>query len=164
LTSGRIYDVLESIGRRMWHWSSTRTRRNSAVALLLLWVFAIANACAFDSPTIGAHLDANAASIRDAGDATMAPVVRNHVATGIAVDTTRSNRSQEACVDTYDIGPLSAVGNLPEAGSEKPLGLSPAVTQLTVARPIDLVQSLIDNPRPLETAVPLRTRYVRLAL
>jgi hypothetical protein len=39
-----------------------------------------------------------------------------------------------------------------------------SVILLTVAKPIDQVQRPIVDQRPLETAIPLRVRFVRLAL
>ena len=144
--------------------SNSRTKRNSAVALLLLWVFAIANACAFVPLSIGVELTSGDPSIFVAGDAAAPSVAKANVVMGIGIDNTGSNRSDGPCVDTSRFGPLSVVDIQSDPGSEQPNGLPPAVTPLTVAISIDPVQRQIDNLRPLETAIPLRVRYVRLAL
>ena len=144
--------------------SNTRAKRNSAVALLLLWVFAIANACAFDPLSIGVQFTSGDPSIFDAGDLVVPSAVETDVVMGIAIDSSGSNRSDGLCVDTSRFGPLSVVGILPDSGSEQANGLPAAVTPLTMATSIDLVQRQINNFRPLETAIPLRLRYARLTL
>lgn len=149
---------------RMKDLSNARTKRNSAVALLLLWVFAIANACAFDPLSIGGQFGSGGPSIFDAGDVVVPSVAGTDVVMGIAIDSSGSNRPEGPCVDTSRFGPLSVVGILPDAGSEHPIGFPPAVTPLTMAISIDLVQRQIDELRPLETAIPLRLRYARLTL
>ena len=97
--------------------SNTRAKRNSAVALLLLWVFAIANACDFDPFSIGVQFTSCDPSIFDAGDVVVPTVVNTDVVMGIAIDSSGSNRSDGLCVDTSRFGPLSVVGILPDSGS-----------------------------------------------
>lgn len=132
--------------------------------MLLLWVFAIANACVLDPLSIGQQRTSGDRSIFHVGVAAMPLVVTTDVVIGMAIDSTGSIRLEGPCVDTSDFGPPSVVGILPDAGLEQPNLLPPAVTRLSAVTPIDLVQSPIDEQRPLETAIPLRVRYVRMAL
>ena len=144
--------------------SATRTKRNWAIAMLLLWVFAIANACVFDPLSMGVRLAAGDASINSAGGAASASTVKTDYFASSASHGIRSENSGGPCLDVADFGPNSVISIEADAGFD-PLNVLPsAVTQLTVAKPIDLVQRPIDDQRPLETAIPLRVRYVRLAL
>lgn len=120
--------------------------------MLLLWVFAIANACAFDPQFIGA------------GDAARSSTVKTDYSRNSASHGVGSEDSDEPCLNASDFGPNSVINVQSHAGSDPPDVLPPAVAHLTAVTPIDLVQRPIDDQRPLETAIPLRVRYVRLAL
>jgi hypothetical protein len=144
--------------------STTRYKRNSAIALLLLWVFAIANACVLDPLSIDVRFTTGDTSIISAGGAAFTSAVKSDHFIGSASDGTESEGSGDPCLDASDLGPLSAIGIQSNAGFDQPNVLPLAVALLTVAKPIDQVQRLIDDQRPLETAIPLRVRYVRLAL
>lgn len=144
--------------------STTRYKRNSAVAMLLLWVFAIANACVLESLTIDARFITGDPSIISAGDATFASAVKSDHFIGSSSDGTGSEGSGGPCLDASDFGPVSGFGIQSNAGFDQPNVLPFAAVLLTVAKPIDQVQRPIDDQRPLETAIPLRVRYVRLAL
>jgi hypothetical protein len=144
--------------------STTRYKRNSAIALLLLWVFAIANACVLDPLSIDVRFTTGDASIISAGGAAFTSAVKSDHFIGSANDGTGSEGSGGPCLDTSDFGPVSAFDIQSNAGFDQPNVLPLSVILLTVAKPIDQVQRPIVDQRPLETAIPLRVRYVRLAL
>ena len=144
--------------------STIRYKRNSAIALLLLWVFAIANACVLDPLSIDVQFTTGDPSIISAGDAAFTSAVKSDYFIGSASAGTGSEGSGGPCLEASDVGPLSAFGIQSNAGFDLPNVLPLAVVFLTVAKPNDQVQRPIDNQRPLETAIPLRVRYVRLAL
>ena len=144
--------------------SKTRYKRNSAIALLLLWVFAIANACVLDPLSIDARFTTGDASIISAGDATFTSDVKSDHFIGRASDGTGEEESGGPCLDASDFGPVSAIGIQSNTGFDLPNALPLAVALLTEAKPIDQVQRPIVDQRPLETAIPLRVRYVRLTL
>lgn len=144
--------------------STTRYKRNSAIALLLLWVFAIANACVLEPLAIDARFTTGDPSIISAGDAGFTLAVKSDYFIASASDGTGSKGSGGPCLEASGFGPVSAIGIQSSAGFDQP-DVSPlAVVLLTVTKPIDLVQRPIDDQRSLETAIPLRVRYVRLAL
>lgn len=142
--------------------SATHYKRNFAIALLLLWVFAIANACVLDPLSIDVQFTTGDPSIISAGNATFISAAKFDYFIGSASDGTWSAGSGGPCLEASDFGPLSAIGIQSNAGFEHLNVLPPAVTRLTVATPIDLVQRPIDEQRSLETAIPLRVRYRRL--
>lgn len=144
--------------------STTRYKRNSAMALLLLWVFAIANACVVDPLSIDVRFTTGDASIISAGGAAFTSAVESDHFIGSANDGTGSEGSGGPCLDTTDFGPVSAFDIRSNAGFDQPNVLPLSVVLLTVAKPIDQVQRPIVDQRPLETAIPLRVRFVRLAL
>ena len=145
--------------------SITRTKRNWAIAMLLLWVFAIANACVFEPLSIGVQVAASDGSmIIGESDSTRSSMVNTDHTSSSASHDIGSEESDVGCLDVARFGPNSVIDIQADAEFDRSDALPAAVTQWAVATPIDLVQRPIDELRPLVTAIPLRVRYVRLTL
>lgn len=145
--------------------SNKRTKRDTAFAALLVWVFALAsglaNACLLEAPGRHAQLHSDVAKTRS--EAAVAP--RSTVHEGaVESDDDDSHSSRESCLKACDDGSKAPVKLQTGLDLTDP-GTAPlvAVVWNTATPFISAPSRMHDLPPPL-VGPPFRVRYARLAL
>lgn len=150
-------------GSDMKLFAETRTKRNTACVVLLVWVFAlasgVANACLLEWP--GPHSTESTAVVVETGHPPVDLVALVGTSTG---HDDKSDAGKESCLKVCDQG----THTLPTAyssGDNADPGLAPWVVTLWTGS-----QERVSAPRRMMTAtipivgLPVRVRYSRLAL
>ena len=128
--------------------SNTRTKRHTAFAVLLVWLFALAsgfaNACLLQTPTV--HSSAAGVALSEPSHESF-EFGAKEACLKVCDDGSRAVPSAHAAADHTDPGPAPFVTTLWAA----------AVPSVSTPRRLDLLQVRTEGP-------PLRVRYSRLAL
>ena len=144
--------------------SNRRTRRNTAIAALSVWLFAlssgIANACLLEESVGHSH-----SHVADAGsEQHHAHVALSGHSEGVANDEHESDVTREACLKVCDDGAKAPV-KLQASPDLLDTGLPPLVALAwDEATPVASGPSQKDALRPPIVGPPFRVRYSRLAL
>ena len=150
----------------MNHFSSTRTKRRTAFAVLLVWLFAVAsgvaNACLLEvSEAPGTHAHAAMAGSAPVGDA--APVWAGHLEAGDGHDDD-SHASAPLCLKVCDDG-STALLKLQAGVDLSDPGMPPLVAVVwNAAAPVVSGPCGRVDVQPPPAGPPLRDRYCRLTL
>lgn len=146
--------------------SNKRTKRSTAFAALLVWLFAlasgVANACLLGAPGIPSHARTHAA---EAGfETTRAPAALAGHAKVADRNDDDSDAPKESCLKVCDDG-SKALGKLQTGPDLTDPGMAPLVAVVwNAAAPVASAPSRIDDPQPPIVGRPFRVRYSRLAL
>ena len=133
----------------------TRTLRNTAFAVLLVWLFSVAagvaNACLLETPALSAV--ASGAAVLEPG--------QPHALAGHADD---SNPAKESCLKSCDVG-TQALPKAQAGADQSDPGPAPLVTTLRAVstKPAPASRQRNELQVPI-VGPPLRVRYSRLAL
>lgn len=143
--------------------STTRTKRNAAFFAMLVWLFAltsgIANACLLETPESHGYI----ASAGFSGPADAPAIVADHAST-VAGQGHDSDTSKAPCLKVCDDESRSLLKQESGAAQIDP-GPAPLVVVLWIAA-TGAGASLprVEDLQPPAPGLPLRLRYVRLAL
>ena len=147
----------------MKFFADTRAKRNTAFAMLLVWVFAlasgVANACFLETP--GHHSTVVNGSAATAIEAP-AELVAHPVATATHHDDADSNK--ESCLKVCDDGTHSLTKAYSGVDLADPGPPTLVTTLWTGSMPIVSAPRRVDDPAIPILGPPLRVRYSRLAL
>ena len=144
--------------------SNKRTRRNTAVAALLVWLFAlssgIANACLLEESAGRAH-----SHVIDAGsEQHHAHVALSGHSGAVENDEHDSDVPKDACLKVCDDGSKAPV-KLQASPDLLDPGMPPVVAIVwDAATPVACAPSEMDDLQPPIAGPPFRVRYSRLAL
>lgn len=144
--------------------SNKRSRRNTAVAALLVWLFALssalANACLLEDSAGHSHPHSH---VTDAASAHAHVALSGH-SEGVANDEHESDVSKDACLKVCDDGAKAPV-KLQASADLLDTGLPPLVAiAWDEATAVASAPCPKDDLRPPIVGPPFRVRYSRLAL
>ncbi len=152
----------------MKFFADTRTKRNTAFVMLLLWLFAltsgVANACLLESPGSRSHSNPHASAARALAHATSHAHPQQLGDRASAAGHGDPDASKEACLKACDDGTRTAPKAYAGVEQVDP-GPPPLVARLWVTS-----THIAPAPRRLDALAipivgpPLRVRYSRLAL
>jgi len=158
----------------MKSFSNKRTRRNTAFAALLVWLFAlssgVANACLLEAPTQHSHPHSRShthgdSHVAEAGSGLHhrhGGVTEHSVA--VASDEHDPDVPKDACLKVCDDGSKAPV-KLQASSDLLDPGMPPVVTIVwDPATPVACAPSEMDDLQPPVAGPPFRVRYSRLAL
>lgn len=144
--------------------SNTCARRNTALIVLLVWLFALAsgvvNACLLEARETHSHVVTTGPSEA----AYVTAIAPGHA--GAVADGANSNRSSfnASCLKACDDGSRS-LPKLALTVAQPDPGPAPLVAVLwTTVAPVVAVLRQLDVMQPITSELPIRVRYSRLAL
>ena len=152
----------------MKSFSNKRTRRNTAVAALLVWLFAlssgIANACLLEAPTKHSHSHTHSHAAKAGSELDHAHVGVTEHSAAVASDEHHADVPKDACLKVCDDG-LKATVKLQTSSDLLDPGMPPVVGIVwNTATPVASAPSEMDDLPPPMAGPPFRVRYSRLAL
>lgn len=144
--------------------STTRTRRNTALATLLVWLFAlssgIANACLLEAPV--KHTHSHVAKTGSESRHTHVGLTGHSEA--VESEQHDSDVPKDACLKVCDDSSKAPV-KLQASSDLLDPGMPPVVAIMwDAATPVACSTNEMDDPQPPIAGPPVRVRYPRLAL